>query len=32
MLPLTTALWLVVPPILILTAAILYTFRKEGRQ
>ena len=30
MLPLSTALFLVVPPIVILTIAILYFFRKEG--
>jgi len=30
MLPLSTALCLVVPPIVILSIAILYFFRKEG--
>jgi hypothetical protein len=30
MLPLSTALCLVIPPIVILTIAILYFFRKEG--
>jgi hypothetical protein len=31
MLPLSTALWLAIPPVVILTVAILYFFRKEGR-
>jgi hypothetical protein len=31
LLPLSTLLWLVIPPALILTVAILYYLRKEGR-
>jgi hypothetical protein len=31
MLPLSTALFLVVPPIVILAIAILYFFRREGQ-
>ena len=31
MLPLSTALWLILPPIAILATAIVYFFRKEGR-
>jgi hypothetical protein len=30
MLPVATALWLVIPPVVILTIVILYCFRKEG--
>ncbi len=30
MLPLTTALWLVLPPVVLLTVAILYYLRREG--
>jgi hypothetical protein len=30
MLPLPTALWLVLPPVVILAVAILYYVRKEG--
>lgn len=30
MLPLSTALWLVIPPAVILAIAVLYFFRKEG--
>ena len=30
MLPLSTALWLVIPPVVILAIAIFYYFREEG--
>jgi len=30
MLPLTTALWLVLPPVVLLTVAILYYLRRKG--
>ncbi len=30
MLPLSTALWLVIPPIVILATVIVHFFRKEG--
>lgn len=30
MLPLSTALWLVIPPVVILTVVILYYVRREG--